>query len=189
MLYPGTGEFCGSYCERWSPPCPPAKRVRRNASTTSVYQSGVKRTVRALYADSMHTGYNHRVGNSKTPAATSNSKGCWIHMGTGKNGHVAVRPSIQPSGKRVANGSPRTPRRCGQFVHRLAVKAWHTPETIERLAVKSSINWEVSHLCWQPACFNPGHLCVESHDQNERRKQCVNKSVCTCKGSPACIVR
>lgn len=100
---------------------------------------------------------------------------------------MAVRPFVPRSGTRVANGTPRTPRRAEQLVHRLAVLAWKPLGDLERLLFGRSGD-EVSHLCHVAACFNPEHLVVEDHGTNERRKACRRVGKCGCGAAPSCIL-
>jgi hypothetical protein len=130
-------------------------------------------------------GYKHRTSNNLVPPASTNTKGCWLASGTpnkGGAGHIAVRPVVPPSGTRVPDGAPRTPRRQAQFIHRLAVKAWFEWADVQRM-YPGGPNNEVSHLCGEAQCFKPGHIVIESHSHNEKRKHANTE----CKCIPSCI--
>lgn len=130
------------------------------------------------------TGYPRDRTAAAVAPATTNATACWLASATdNQSGHVAVRPFVARSGRRVPNGSARTPRRSAQFVHRLAVLGWHEWGEVVRM-VENGGRWEVSHLCGQGRCFNPLHLVVESHSANEIRKH-LNGGICRCR--PACI--
>ena len=135
------------------------------------------------------TGYPKERQAAAVPPATTNAKGCWLARAKpnrAQHGYIAVRPFVPRSGRRVKNGTARTKRRSQHFVHRLAVLAWGTEQDIERMIRRriAGEDWEVSHLCGNPTCFNPDHIKVESHSQNEQRKHLDGK-LCRC--VPACI--
>ena len=46
---------------------------------------------------------------------------------------------------------------------------------------------EYSHLCGRSACVKPGHICLESHSQNERRKRCHRRRKCLCDNPVQCV--
>lgn len=125
------------------------------------------------------------------PAATSNSQGCWLAACKArKGGHCALRPLFPRSGTRVPDGSARTKRRAEQYVHRMAIVAWHPPAALEMLLFGDGgpQTIDASHLCHNAACFTPSHLVVERHGLNERRKaHCSLGRVCRCGSSPQCI--
>lgn len=132
------------------------------------------------------TGYKHRTSDIRTAPALTNTKKCWLAQGTknkGGTGHVAIRPVLPASGTRVTNGTERTTRRSQQFVHRLAIRAWGSLGEIERMIKGGSQN-EVSHLCDEGECYNPEHLILESHSDNEKRKH--KGRACSC--NPPCII-
>jgi len=70
--------------------------------------------------------------------------GCWVWTGA-KNrrgyGHIWI------SGR-------------WRYVHRLSYRMW---------CGAIPIGLEIDHLCLNPACVNPAHLCVVTHAENRRR--------------------
>jgi len=58
------------------------------------------------------------------------------------------------------------------YAHRIKYKITHPMVTIK--------DWDVSHLCHNSRCVNPGHLILESREENNRRNMC--KSVGKCLG-------
>jgi Zinc-binding loop region of homing endonuclease len=48
--------------------------------------------------------------------------------------------------------------------------------------------WDVSHLCHKPNCFNPDHLAVEHHRDNMLRRQCALAGRCVCGLPTKCLL-
>lgn len=72
-----------------------------------------------------------------------------------------------------------------QLVHRLAIRAWGTMVQQRRLIERQ---WDVSHRCHKPSCFNPDHLEVELHADNMRRRNmCEPLRQCRCGLPNQCI--
>jgi len=116
--------------------------------------------------------------------ATTNAKGCWLSsVGINK---TKDRPNCRPVFDRVStigvpvkerrNSTVSYSRRSTQFANRMSVRAFFGDDDIEKMVgavVRSDRGkWEVSHLCSVKECFNPRHLVVESHSENEGRKHC-----------------
>jgi hypothetical protein len=119
---------------------------------------------------------------------TSNGTGCWLASGKGKkSGHVGMAPIFPRRAGRGKNGEGRrTVKRCGQLVHRLAVRAFGSEESIINMLGPN--RWDVSHLCHRARCFRPSHLVVKSHWRNLlRRDKCETRGKCCCGLAPRCI--
>ena len=124
------------------------------------------------------------------PPACTNVLGCWLSQSRAQQngGHTQMSPLFPRLSSRAPNGAGAvSQRRSPQLVHRLSVRAWGSWESLQHMFEDG---WEVSHLCHQPACFNPDHLAVESHAANMTRKQCSSGTGCArvCKCSPSCLV-
>lgn len=137
-------------------------------------------------------GYPKERTTPAVPAATTNTKGCWIASLTPTNagGHCALRPNFPRKGTKVPKGAPKERRRSSQYTHRMAIVAWKPREVLELLLFRDGRpqSTDASHLCHTPACFNPNHLTVESHGANEQRKaRCHRFGRCQCGLTPKCI--
>ncbi|KAK9372074.1 zinc-binding loop region of homing endonuclease-domain-containing protein, partial [Lipomyces chichibuensis] len=89
--------------------------------------------------------------------------GCW--EGNSKpddRGYVHVKLSV--------GGEARTAR-----VHQVALVADNRRHEVE--ATLGQSNYDISHLCHNPKCFNPEHLIVESSSNNQRRKICNGQKI------------
>ncbi|KAK9481776.1 zinc-binding loop region of homing endonuclease-domain-containing protein [Lipomyces starkeyi] len=64
---------------------------------------------------------------------------------------------------------------CRPFLHQLALIADN--RAVELETTLGSNSFDVSHLCHNSKCFNPGHLIVESRQNNLRRRTCVGHKV------------
>jgi len=119
-------------------------------------------------------GYQAEEQAAAVAPATSNDKVCWLtSLRQNKDeGHCVVRPLFPRKGTRLPNGTTREKRRQSQFVHRLAVVAWKPWTEVKKML---ETRMEVSHRCSIAQCFNPGHLHVESHGDNEKRKHLDGK--------------
>lgn len=105
-----------------------------------------------------HAGRNRRV---------MEENGCWVFTSTSTNG----------SGYGIVKAVPEQMPQLGTqafLLHRVALVA--------RTGVR--IAQEASHRCGIRRCFNPAHLCDESHEDNESRKCCVGPLVCAWHGHP-----
>lgn len=66
------------------------------------------------------------------------------------------------------------------YVHRLAYMVSHRVAELPP-------HLEVSHLCHNPRCVEPEHLCLESHEKNSERISCHLQGMCTRLHIPYCI--
>jgi hypothetical protein len=93
--------------------------------------------------------------------ATTSDLGCWVST---------LKPDIM--------GYCRAKLRklqCRPFLHQLALIADN--RAVELETTLGSNSFDVSHLCHNSKCFNPGHLIVESRQNNLRRRTCVGHKV------------
>lgn len=67
------------------------------------------------------------------------------------------------------------------YVHRLAYM-------VSNKVVQLPQGLEVSHLCHNPRCVEPRHLCLESHEANSERITCLKQGICTKLHNPPCII-
>lgn len=95
--------------------------------------------------------------------------GCWIWTAQSTNGNGY--PSIKAA-PRIARQPPGV--QAQWLLHRVALVS----------VTGVDIQGEASHLCGVRLCFNPAHLCDESHAINESRKSCVGHLVCAWHGHP-----
>jgi hypothetical protein len=121
-------------------------------------------------------------------AATTNHLGCFLSSSRGQQngGHCQMAPLFPRATTRAPNGvGAQRAKKIPQLVHRLAIRAWGTMVQQHRLIERQ---WDVSHRCHKPACFNPEHLEVELHADNMRRRNmCEPLRRCRCGLPNQCI--
>lgn len=116
----------------------------------------------------LRAGYSTR-SSSQVQPATTNSQGCCLVQKVAnrdENGYIQIPPVGFPALHRT--GKKTKP----QNAHRLVVLAYKSAEDISNLLEKL---WHASHLCHEPTCIEPAHICVEPKDKNEDRKDCKNR--------------
>jgi len=63
--------------------------------------------------------------------------------------------------------------------------------TPDRRQLVNQFGWpmaeEVSHLCHNPDCCNPLHICIEARWKNWKRHYCGEKGSCDCGRDPPCV--
>lgn len=55
-------------------------------------------------------------------------------------------------------------------------------------AVEIPCGTEISHICHNPRCVEPGHLVAEAEQINKERNHCKKQNVCTKLHDPNCII-
>ena len=72
-------------------------------------------------------------------------------------------------------------------VHRLQNMVTNHMMEVPRTDQNGSL-LDVSHLCHNSVCVNPGHLTLELHAKNMERRTCKEQGLCTNKHLPHCLV-
>lgn len=112
------------------------------------------------------------------PGTTTNARGCWI-----STTQPTAEGYCRVSAKTLPNDAWRT-----LYLHRIAYVAHH--------GVSTPPGQQASHLCDNPACFNPIHIHSEPGVENRTRSFCAGVLVCPhhnfqvadlCKHNPKCI--
>jgi len=150
---------------------------------------------------------DHLIGSEKI--VHDESTGCWVHhvstTGTCLYGQAQVKWPVSGVRSRGREGmkyrAPPGFEGMKILVHQLSAFAFKDARPVA--------GEDVSHLCHNPACANPEHLCIESHAINMDRKACpgswvtvtvpcAHPDVCTemhvavvdmCKHAPKCLQR
>jgi len=131
-----------------------------------------------------------KLGDWRTPPATTNAIGCWLPGTLAKINESGHAPVSVKFGRKY--GELKGVKSPIELVHRLSVLAWKPLADITLLLEggdgSSTVKrYEVSHLCHQANCFNPSHLLVEAHSINHGRNPCqYGHRRCPC--SPPCIL-
>ncbi|KAG7045022.1 DUF566 domain containing protein [Colletotrichum scovillei] len=136
----------------------PHKTIKRCSDTMfELWCCSRKRAFRAWLL--LVLGNSSSSGSSYGPAKRT-LNGCILcQKRPTKAGYVETRPVFPGVRKKEAKR---------QYGHRLAIVAFHRRATRDRLLQ----GLDVSHLCGQTNCINPGHLVVESNADNHARKRC-----------------
>lgn len=122
----------------------------------------------------LEIGYSPR-SSGQVAAAIRNEISCILVQkvaNRSENGYIQIPPvgflSVHREGKKTLP----------QNAHRLVVIAFESEEDIEHLL---NHGWHASHLCHEPTCINPVHICVEPKDKNEDRKCCKGRITIRCR--------
>ncbi|RDL36954.1 uncharacterized protein BP5553_04387 [Venustampulla echinocandica] len=104
--------------------------------------------------------------------ALGNSCGCQLAQKSPNHPHGYIQITVdRPKRARSANGTT-VEDWAQQSAHRLVVLAYKSQNEIDLLLDNS---YHASHLCGNPNCISPSHICVESRSTNEPGKP-VNKT-------------
>jgi hypothetical protein len=88
---------------------------------------------------------------------TTQPLGCWLTTKVNPDGN-RIRLNVTDGGKKTMI-----------YMSHLAIIA--SGRKLEQYRVVKHGQWQVSHLCHNPLCFNPEHLVVESEGQNQVRRE------------------
>jgi len=96
--------------------------------------------------------------------------GCWVSGNVQAHGNGYVKMNLR--GTRIPGTNARFTKQ--PFGHQLGVVASGIGA---QLRLTTNGEYHVSHLCHNPACFNPVHLVVESQENNKARNSCKHSFI------------
>lgn len=146
-------------------PAAPAKDSKTLQELRHVTRLMARDTLRQL-----ENGYSPQ-SSGHVAAAIRNEVSCVLVQkvaNRAENGYIQIPPVGFLSSHRT--GRKTLP----QNAHRLVIIAFKSDDDIKKLL---DYGWHASHLCHEPTCIHPDHLCVEPKDKNEDRKDCKGRVI------------
>ena len=101
------------------------------------------------------------------------SLGCRLWLMGKYNGYGGIYYTFKRKDGSVCKGKA--------YAHRISYMLHHNTLEIDS-------RMQCSHLCGQPLCINPDHICIEDGQTNTSRIPCHQRKICSQNHEPHCIV-